>query len=323
MRMTQERAAGTSIISAPPKILAYELVQGSLVRWSTFQDKQVLETPTAVFIHGILGGRRNWASFCKRLAQEFPTWQFLLVDLRCHGDSAAISKSGPNTVVSAARDVLQLLARLKLTPRVLVGHSFGGKVVLSMVGQAAKPLARPVQVWVLDSTPGQVRSGGDGEDHPAKIISFLRTMPAEVPSRRFVIDALLKERFSLSVAQWMTTNLRPIQNPHGGSSLGHAWLFDLNGIADLYRSYEVTNLWSLVDNVPQGIHIKFLRAERSLHRWAHEDVERIRSAEQAASSEAAGVQLHVLEAAGHWVHADNPEGLIKILTSSFSEPRLN
>lgn len=35
--------------------------------------------------------------------------QFLLVDLRCHGDSAKIKKRGPHTVASAARDVLKLV----------------------------------------------------------------------------------------------------------------------------------------------------------------------------------------------------------------------
>ncbi|KAL6315712.1 hypothetical protein AAG906_006574 [Vitis piasezkii] len=62
----------------------------------------------------------------------------------------------------------------------LLGHRFGGKVVLSMVEQAAKPLARPVRVWVLDATPGKVRPGGDGEDHPEELISFLSKMPNEV-----------------------------------------------------------------------------------------------------------------------------------------------
>ena len=89
-------------------------------------------------------------------------------------------------------------------------------VALSMVEQAAKPLARPVRVsftsssaccqcsgnevadtiysllwlfsqysvpqkvWVLDATPGKVRAGGDGEDHPAELIEFLRRMPTQV-----------------------------------------------------------------------------------------------------------------------------------------------
>ena len=78
-------------------------------------------------------------SFAKRLAHEFPMWQvstskillmiwttspygtkkenwiwllflkFLLVDLRCHGDSASIKKRGPHTVASTAFDVLKLV----------------------------------------------------------------------------------------------------------------------------------------------------------------------------------------------------------------------
>lgn len=37
-----------------------------------------------------------------------------------------------------------------------------------------------VQVWVLDATPGKVRSGGDGEDHPGELIATLRQMPSSV-----------------------------------------------------------------------------------------------------------------------------------------------
>lgn len=35
--------------------------------------------------------------------------QFLLVDLRCHGDSTSIKKRGPHTVASTALDVLKLV----------------------------------------------------------------------------------------------------------------------------------------------------------------------------------------------------------------------
>lgn len=36
------------------------------------------------------------------------------------------------------------------------------------------------QVWVLDATPGKVRAGADGDDHPAELISFLSSLPKEV-----------------------------------------------------------------------------------------------------------------------------------------------
>ena len=33
-------------------------------------------------------------------------------------------------------------------------------------------------------------------------------------------------------------------------------------------------------------------------------------------------QVHLLPDAGHWVHADNPEGLLKIMSPSLSSARL-
>ena len=47
--------------------------------------------------------------------------------------------------------------------------------------------------------------------------------------------------------------------------------------------------------------MNFLKAERSLHRWALEDIQRIHAAEELAADEGGGVQMHVLEDAGHWV----------------------
>ncbi|CAM6100859.1 unnamed protein product [Calypogeia fissa] len=282
--------------------------------WTDAMDKTQPDIPTAVLVHGILGARKSWASFARRLALEFPTWQFLMVDLRCHGESTFLSKQGPHSVVSAANDVLQLVGELKLTPRLLIGHSFGGKVVMSMVDQAVKPLARPVRVWVLDAMPGKVYAGGVDADHPEEILAALQEMPAVVPSRKVVVDALARKGFSDKIAQWMITNLRPVK----GSSPGFHWMFDLAGVSDMYRSYTETNLWPLVEGVPEGVHIDFLRAERSLHTWYHADIERIRAAERTASREGAGVKLHLLEECGHWVHTDNPDGLFRILTSSDS-----
>lgn len=316
MTLIDERRRDRGVVVKPADILAYDLVQGANVRWSYILDKTVPAPPTAVLLHGILGSRKNWGTFARRLAKEFPKWQFLLVDLRCHGDSTSLMKEGPHSVASAARDVLKLLSHLKLTPRVVVGHSFGGKVALSMVDQVAKPLARPVRVWVLDATPGKVSAGADGDDHPAELISFLSILPKEVSSKRDVSEALIQHGFSKDVAQWVVTNLRQTA-VNGAPPSGFSWVFDLKGIAELYQSYEDTNLWKVVEDVPRGVHIDFLRAERSLHRWALEDMCRIHVAEEQAAEGGGGVEMHVLEDAGHWVHADNPDGLFRILSFSF------
>jgi len=259
---------------------------------------------TAVLLHGILGSRRNLSSFAKRLAVLHPAWQVLLVDLRCHGQSAGAPAPVPHSLVAAAEDVLNLLRTLRLFPHALVGHSFGGKVAMAMVSIYARRLPRPVQVWVLDTVPGDVFA--DGGDHPRDVIRFVQQLPLPLPSRAALVAALTDAGFSTAGAQWMTTNL---QNDARG---GLSWTFDIDGIAQMYASYEETDLWPLVEDPPLGARIDFIRAERSAFRWSGPDVERIA---------AAGARVHLLPNSSHWVHIDNPDGLAAILSPSFEALR--
>lgn len=305
----------TPIQSRPPvtlgkePLLAYELVQGNLVRFSSPESTASRPPPTIVLVHGIMGSRRNMQSFAKTLVKGFPQWQVLLVDLRCHGDSAELSQHLTNqehSVDSAANDVLKLLQSLKMFPEVLIGHSFGGKVVMSMAhqfGSGAKRLPKPVCVWVLDALPGEVRSAEmGGQDRPKDLISALRHFPLPVKRKDDLISALQEGGFSQGTAQWAATNLIPLEN-----GMGLTWKIDLEAIQKLYRSYENTNLWPLLENPADGIKISFVRAERSSFRWSGQDQDLIR---------AYGHQVHLLRNSGHWVHADNPCGLFDIIAPS-------
>lgn len=94
------------------------------------------------------------------------------------------------------------------------------------------------------------------------------------------------------MARWVTTNLRAVP---GSSSL--QWTFDLDGIAELYNSYERSSLWGLLEEPPQGLAVDFVRAERSSFRW---------EGDVADSIHQLGHRVHLLKDAGHWVHTDNP-----------------
>jgi pimeloyl-ACP methyl ester carboxylesterase len=282
--------------------------------------------PTAVLVHGILGSRRNLAGFAARLVEGFPAWQVLLVDLRCHGESAAAAAPGayghdggagppppahpaPHTVASSAADILALLASLKLFPEVLVGHSFGGKVVMSMAAQfggGGVALPRPVHVWVLDALPGAVRGDGpDAADHPARLVDTLRSLPLPLPSRSDLAARLTAAGFSTGVARWAATNLRPAV---GADQTALVWGFDLAGIRDMYDSYESDSMWPFLQAPPPGVEVNFVRAARSEYRWGGGDADAI---------VALGHGVHDLPGAGHWVHAENPDGLFDILAPSF------
>jgi pimeloyl-ACP methyl ester carboxylesterase len=243
---------------------------------------------------------------------------------------------GPHSVESAARDILGLLSELKLFPKMLVGHSFGGKVVMSMVQQFgfAGRLPTPVDVWVLDTLPGYVAvTGPQRKDHPADLIQVLKTLPLPVKSRSSVVEWIQEQGFSEAIARWMTTNLKPSDRlpqhlvnkqlerggtgispcPTGASSEPEGvgenlmWSFDLGGISDMYRSYEECDLWDVVRQPPEGLTLHFVRAEHSSWRWAYDDQDLITRY---------GHAVHLLKNAGHWLHTDNPEGLFKIMKVS-------
>ena len=99
----------------------------------------------ALLCHGILGSRRNWRSFARKLVDRQPDLGVVAVDLRNHGDSPPLD--GPHTLASCAADLARLSEQLGIQPAILIGHSFGGKVVLKHAESLPAGLE---QVWVLD-----------------------------------------------------------------------------------------------------------------------------------------------------------------------------
>ena len=297
--------------------LAYEVLEGSLVRFTSAESRARSPPPTVVLVHGILGSRKNLRRFAERILGQYPAWQAVLVDLRNHGESSAgFEAPGESTVDSSAADVLALLGGLRLFPSVLVGHSFGGKVVLSMARQfaarfgAGARLPRRVDAWVLDTVPGEVRAGGAArEDHPEDLIAALKELPMPLAERSQLVSYLASRGFSPDVGLWMCTNLRPTRGADGAAAL--EWAFDLGGVEEMYRSYESTCLWDFVGAPPEGLDLNFVRAEHSTFRWSGDDRERL---------EGSRAEVHLLEDSGHWVHADNPEGLFRIMLKSFDGP---
>lgn len=76
--------------------------------------------------------------------------------------------------------------------------------------------------------------------------------------------------------------------------------------------------WPLLEHPPKDMEIAVVRAENS-DRW---DPDVVQQLESLASREADGsegkVSLHVLPKSGHWVHVDNPKGLLEIVAPKIS-----
>lgn len=265
-------------------------------------------TRTAFVLHGVLGSARNWLSFMRKLAPRLPDWRFVLVDLRNHGDSHG--QPPPHTLYACADDLVALAAHLGVEPEAVIGHSFGGKVALAYAARHGGPPLH--QCWVLDAVPGALDptdpSALGGDTHEVvDVVAALRTLTLPIASRGALQETLRARGFGESFAGWMTTNLRPLD---GG---GFTWRFALEPIEEMLRSYFTTDFWPFLANTPAGLTVRVVRAERS-DRWRPSALARLEQAQHTGD-----VRLDVLPDAGHWLHVDNPDGLMDLLAAGLNE----
>jgi esterase len=240
-------------------------------------------------LHGIYGAGRNWASVARALVRDRPEWGAVLVDLRQHGESRGFE--APHTVERAAGD----LVNLPETPlRAVLGHSFGGKVAL-LRGRDDPSIQ---QVWVVDSTP----EARDPEGSAWEMLEILRRLPDRFDDRDSAVDALTAEGLAGPVALWMSSNL-----DRNGSEL--RWGIDPDDMEALLRDFFRLDLWSLVESPRRGLEIHFIRATGSPVLGA-EAVARLR----AAGENTHRVFLHEVTG-GHWLNADNPEAVVRLMAS--------
>ena len=77
----------------------------------------------------------------------------------------------------------------------------------------------------------------------------------------------------------------------------------------VYGRYERCNLWPMLQTRAKNCNVGFVRADRSAFVWTDETVAKLGEA---------GASVHCLEDSSHWVHIDNPAGLIDIFAPTFS-----
>lgn len=247
---------------------------------------------TAYVLHGALGSGQNFRSFARRLQHETPHVRYVLVDLRCHGRSHPAPP--PHTLSACARDVSNLAAHLQASPDCVIGHSFGGKVALELARSANRT---PALLWVLDSDPGVQQPGDDHEIR--RVIAAVRKVARPIRSRRDVVDAMSSQGMSTMLANWMSTNVRRVGDQY-------EWNLDLDGIEEMMHDYFSVDSWPYLEQPRDAPRIHLVIAERS-DRWTP----KMRS--RALALPAPGVTTHVLPNAGHWVHVDNPAGLLALI----------
>ncbi len=107
------------MIGSTERVLEHDDAAATVVeQWGT-------RGPLLVCVHGITSGRKTWARFAEHFADRY---RVVAYDQRGHGDAHGVP--GPMTLERSLRDLANVLALYDDAPFALVGHSWGGAVVV-------------------------------------------------------------------------------------------------------------------------------------------------------------------------------------------------
>lgn len=240
-------------------------------------------------LHGIYGRGRNWQAVARAVVAARPDVACWLLDLPHHGASGP-GRHG-DTVHGLARDVIDWTTAAQVPLRVVLGHSYGGKVALAM---AERLRGTPLQVWVIDSTPDMKEPAGSAWE----MLQAVRGLPDRFASREAAQAALQAHGYELPVAQWMTTNL-----VRDGETF--RWHLDFHAMERLLHDFFVTGVWPVLESPDPQHDIHIVKATRS---------SAIAPDTHARIAAAAGAHLHLHEReGGHWIHAERPDVITALL----------
>jgi pimeloyl-ACP methyl ester carboxylesterase len=208
----------------------------------------------------------------------------------------------PHTIEAAARDVAELAESLPAPVGAVVGHSFGGKVMLMLARQMDQHA--PGEVWVIDSTP-TARKRPEGSAW--EMLGFLRESSGVFRTRAMAVTELALRGVDEGTAQWMSSNLE--RSPDGI----YKWRINLKVMEELLQSFFATDLWDVVENPPGKSVIHFVRASEA-NTLDEDSLMRLR---QAVSKSNGRVRIHDVKG-GHWLNADNPDAIVDLMSKELS-----
>ena len=251
--------------------------------------RQFGEGQPVIILHGLFGLSDNWVSIGKRIATKFAVY---LPDLRNHGQS---SHSSTFNYPAMTDDLLEFIEEHNLTNPILTGHSMGGKVAMNFALDHPTMLA---QLIVIDISPRRYPARSMHSD----IINAMLSVNLSDVTSRNQVEALLQKSLSDNrIRQFILKNLY-YRAPHKLD-----WRPNLAAIND--------NLVEIFDGITTGRTFNkpatFIRGGLSDY-ITTDDEFLIRKMFPLA-------QIKTIPSATHWVHADAPMELCRLLSASLGK----
>ena len=253
------------------------------------------EGPPLIILHGLFGSSDNWITIAKRLSSRFTVF---LPDQRNHGNSP---HSDFHDYPSMSSDLLEFSADQQLMSFFLAGHSMGGKTAVRFALQHPEMIEGLI---VADISPLATKTGTSGSFNQYR--SILKVL-AETDVSKARSRADLEEKFPGTIFSGRTRGLI-LKNIRRNDDGSFSWKLNIKSL--------LANLEKIIGSVvspPEsfeqvtGFPVLFLKSEKSDY-LPSGDYEKILKLFPAA-------EFRIIENAGHWLHADNPEEVTKAFLS--------
>ncbi len=234
-----------------------------------------------IILHGLLGTLDNWQTVGKQLAKDHSVY---LLDQRNHGRSP---HSEGFDYQLMANDLLHFLDQHFIHRTAIMGHSMGGKTAMEFALQHPDTCEKLI---VVDIAPKTYPRGHD------RIFEALFAIDLDKIENRTEAEAIMEPFIpEAGIRLFLLKNLQRKQ--HGGFE----WKMNLDSI---YRHYEAILQEPATPGVYEGPAL-FIAGANSGY-IQPEDHSRIKQIFPAA-------EIVTIANAGHWVHAEQPRELIRIV----------
>jgi esterase len=229
-----------------------------------------------IILHGLFGSSRNWQGIARSLAEHH---RVITPDLRNHGHSF---HEDAMSYIDMADDVITLCDHLNISDAILMGHSMGGKVAMTVA------LLHPEQfsaLVIVDIAPF------DYEHSFHDLVDAMLHMDLENLKSRTAAEAELKKITNdINTIQFILQNLIRVEGKF-------SWRINLPTIS--------ANL-TTISLFPESLKTKSCRMP-SLFLGGSEShyVKSIHNASIYQHFPAA--EITMIEGSGHWLHAEKPK----------------
>ncbi len=248
---------------------------------------QAGEGPPVVLMHGLFGAARNFGAVQRALA---PRFRVIALDMRNHGDSP---HDQDMRYAAQAADVRETLRSLGIETAAVIGHSMGGKAAMALALLWPGMVGR---LMVSDIAPVNYQHGNTALTDAMQAIRLAPEL-----TRREADAALAGVTEDELLRQFLLQNLRFGADPY--------WRIGLNEIAAAIPDLEG---WIDIPGKYSGPAVFVTGARSDYVLPEHRPI--IRAQFPAA-------RFVAVKNAGHWVHADNPQGFLSVVEAFLHEWR--